>query len=657
MEKNLQDLVEFLLKVPLFSSVPSTQIDQIADLFKRETYQKDDIICRQGDPGDSMYVVRSGIVSVFKEIEGKEIYVSDLKRGGFFGEISLLSDADRNATIRVSLDTTVYCLTRENFEILIKNNKSIGLYLSRYYAKRMVLETKNQPGKKNGPVFYAVSATGPNLGGSHFLYTVSYHISDESEKRVLVIEPHLEPERIMEKYGLARIVCPDPGLFTLLPENSYRSEDIRWFFHESGFTVLQLNKGFSDRLSEVVPVMMEELQQNYDIIFVNLAHYLTSMERLFVRLCDRTLVLMHNTHETLEDVRKRLGEIEQICGSRAFLGRIRAGVSHLYGQKGIPRQEMKTLLNLPETPNIWVDRSDDAFNDRIDTKKCFPVKGARAVAREIAGIRLGIALGAGAARGWAHIGVLKVLEDAGIHIDMIAGTSMGALVGGIYAATASVDQLRKDTIERLPTKRAARKKIFDYTFPIQGFLQGGKAAKMVRKAVNDADFLDLMIPAYLVGVDILKGEEVVFETGDVTDAIRSSISIPAVFSPYKHKGRWMVDGGLLNPVPVDVLLRKGADMVIAVCIEPRSGGRGEASRAPGIKEMVFRTISIVHGRATGDFAKNADIVLYPDVKDHGWDDFHKGISLMRYGMEECFEHIVEIKKMIRSKGARKGISS
>ncbi len=80
-----------------------------------------------------------------------------------------------------------------------------------------------------------------------------------------------------------------------------------------------------------------------------------------------------------------------------------------------------------------------------------------------------------------------------------------------------------------------------------------------------------MIPTYLVGVDILNEEEVIFETGDVTDAVRSSIAIPAVFSPFNHQGRWMVDGGLLNPVPVDVLLRKGADMVIAVCIESNLG--------------------------------------------------------------------------------------
>lgn len=655
MAKTQQDLVDFLSKVPLFSSVPISQIIETADLFTQEHFLKERVICRQGDPGDAMYIIRSGIVSIFKEIGGRDVYVADLKRGDFLGEISLLSDEPRNATARVSLDTIAYCLTRENFEILIKNNKSIGLYLSRHYARRMVMDEKRRPGKKNVPVFYAVSATGPDLGVSHFLYTVAFHISDESEKRVLVIEPHLEPERIMEKFGLNRTACPDPGLFSLLPHNSYNEKNFHWFVHESGFTVLQLDTGFSDRLSEVMPLMMEALQQNFDIVFVNLSHYLLSMERLFVRLCDKTLVLMHNTREKLDPVRKRLGELEQICGASSFLGRIRAGVSHLHGQRGIPRQELKRLLGLAETPAIWVDRSDDAFNERIDTKKCFPVRGARAVAREIAGIRLGIALGAGGARGWAHIGVLKVLENAGIHIDMISGASMGALVGGIYAATASADQLQKDTIEMFPTKSAAKRKIFDYTFPLQGLLKGGKAANLVRRAVSNADFLDLMIPAYFVGVDILKGEEVVLETGDVTDAIRSSISIPAIFSPYRHQGRWMADGGLLNPVPVDILLRKGADMVIAVCIESRSRGRGETNRAPGIKEMVFQTMSIVHGRATGDFAKNADLVLYPAVKGIAWDDFHKGITLMRYGMEACFERLEEIKNMIQAKGAQRGL--
>ncbi|WP_033398034.1 patatin-like phospholipase family protein [Desulfobacter curvatus] len=649
MMTKLQDLHDFLSRVPLFSSVPADQIREIAGSFTKEVYHKGDVICRQGEPGDSMYVILSGIVSVFKEAVGQKSFVCELKRGNFFGEMSLLSGAHRNSTVEASLDVTVFCLARENFDILLKTNKSVGLYLSRCYAKRMSVEAEIGAHQSLAPTFYAVSATGPELGVSYFLYSVSFHISDESHKRVVVIEPHLEADRIMEKYDLTRIECPDRGLFRLLPPDSYQSADIHWYEHVSGFHVLQLRTGFSDRLSEIMPVLMAGLKESYDVVFFNLTHCLNDMERLFVRLCDRTLLLIHNTKEKLGEVRSRLSTIETICGTSAFLGRIRVGVSHLYGEKGVARRELQQRLGLSETPGIWVDRSELAINDRIDTYKCFPVRGPRAVAREIAGIRLGLALGAGGARGWAHIGVLKVLEEAGIHIDMISGTSMGALVGGIYAATASVEKLKQSTIDLILTHSDTRKKIFDYTFPRQGLLRGKKAAQLVRKAVNNADFMDLMIPTYLVGVDILNEEEVIFETGDVTDAVRSSIAIPAVFSPFKHQGRWMVDGGLLNPVPVDVLLRKGADMVIAVCIESKPSEAAPPKKNPSIKQIISQTISIVHGRATSDFVKNADLVLYPDVGAYAWDDFHQGIALMRHGMEECFERLPDIQKMIADK--------
>jgi NTE family protein len=645
----LQDLHDFLSRVPLFSSVPADQIREIARLFTKKFYYKGDVICRQGEPGDAMYVIRSGMVSVFKQADGQRLFVGELKRGNFFGEMSLLSGAHRNSTVEASLDVTVFCLTRDNFDVLIKTNRSIGLYLSRFYAKRMSAEAEGGGCQAMTPTFYAVSATGPKLGVFHFLYSVAFHISDESHKRVVVIEPHLEADKIMQKYDLTRMECPEPGLFRFLPPDSYNAADINWYEHLSGFHVLQLRTGFSDRLSEIMPVLMTGLKESYDVVFFNLTHCLNDMDRLFIRLCDRTLLLIHNTEEKLGEVRSRLSTLEAIYETSAFLGRIRVGVSHLYGEKGVARQELKLRLGLSETPGIWVDRSELAINNRMDTDKCFPVRGPRAVAREIAGIRLGLALGAGGARGWAHIGVLKVLEESGIHIDMISGSSMGALVGGIYAATASVKKLKQSTIDLFLTRADTRRKIFDYTLPKKGLLKGEKAAQLVRKAVNNADFLDLMIPTYLVGVDILNEEEVIFETGDVTDAVRSSIAIPAVFSPFKYQGRWMVDGGLLNPVPVDVLLRKGADMVIAVSIESKPSQAKTQEKDPGIKQIISQTISIVHGKAASDFVKNANLVLYPDVGAYAWDDFHQGIALMHQGMEECLERLPDIQKMITEK--------
>ena len=649
MNNHIRELEEFLKKVPLFSSIPSAQVHELAGLCKVNTFAKGDLVCRQDEEGDTMFIIRSGVVSIHDDHGKGERFLAELHRGDFFGEMALLSDTPRNATARVVLDAVIFSLSRDAFQAMLLRNKSMGLYLSRVYARRISsMDDRADKEKihKARAIFYSVSASGPGLGLSHFLYSLSYHIVTESWRKVLVVEPHLELTAVMKKLGLFESICPDTGLFRLLPPRLYRPDDFHWYIHQSGFSVLQVKKGFSDQLAEKLPLLMEGFRDSFDLIFFSLSHHLNELERLLVRLCDRNMVLINNTTQAFFEVKKRLDLMDTIAGPG--LDRVRVGVSHLCGKTGISRQVLKERLGLSETPGIWVDRSDAAFAERLDMEKTFPIKGARAVAREIAGVRVGLALGAGAAKGWAHIGVLKVLKQEGIPVDMIAGTSIGALVGGIYAASASVNHLKSQTIDRLSTKVTARRRIFDFTLPLQGLLRGNKVIHMVSKAVNNADFLDLVIPTYIVAVDIVSGEQVLFETGDVTRAIRASISIPGIFTPFRHMGRWLVDGGLLNPVPVDILIQKGADKIIAVCVEQAGQKNNEQpTRPPSIKDVVYQTISIVHSRATGDYAKQADLVIYPEVAGFKWDDFHLGEILMKKGEAACRNKLDEIIKLIR----------
>ncbi len=638
------DLEFFLSKVPLFSSISLSQLRDIASCFTSMELKKDSIIFQEGDLSDSMYVIRTGAVLICSEKKEGSFFHVELRRGDFFGEMALLSDLPRNATARVTLDAMVFRLKKNDFETLLSGNKHIGLFLSRLYARRLSSGFEKEKGIRK-PSFYSVSASDPDLGLSHFLYSMSYHISTESNKKVLVVEPHLELESILQKFDLKIGACPDQSLFSLLPPQIYISRDFKWFYHPSGFSVLQVNKGFNENLVPVLPLLMENLKTRYDLIFFSLAHYFGNLEQQAVRLCDKNMILINNTRPALEEVRQKIRRLEEKAG--VGLDRVRVGVSHLCGSQGIPRDELKKELHLSETPQIWVERSDMALKDQMDTLKRFPVKGPRAIAREIAGVRVGLALGAGAARGWSHIGVLKVLEDHGIHIDMISGTSMGALVGAIYAANGSVDHLKRQTIDLLRTKAMARKGIFDYSLPFKGFLRGKKALNLVATAVNQADFMDLLIPTFIVSVDILKGEEILLETGDVAKAVRSSLSLPVIFTPIRHMGRWMVDGGLLNPVPVNILEQKGADKIIAVCVENPRPRLQKATKSPGIMEVVSRTISIVHGRATSGFAGKSDIVIYPDVQGFAWDDFHKGEILMQRGIMACEEVIQEIKGLVQ----------
>ncbi|MDA8134329.1 MAG: cyclic nucleotide-binding domain-containing protein, partial [Desulfobacteraceae bacterium] len=366
------DLEFFLSKVPLFSSISLPQLREIASCFISMELKKDSIVFYEGDSSDALYVIRSGAVLIYSEKKEGSSFQVELRRGDFFGEMALLSDLPRNATARVTLDATVFCLKKKEFEGLLSVNKDIGLFLSRLYARRLSSGFENEKGIRK-PSFYSVCASDPDLGLSHFLYSMSFHISTESNKKVLVVEPHLELESIMEKFGLKIMVCPDESLFSLLPPNIYGIRDFKWFYHPSGFTVLQVNKGFNENLVPVLPLLMESLKTRYDLIFFSLAHYFGNLEQQAVRLCDKNLILINNTREALQDVKQKIIRLEEKAG--LGLDRVRVGVSHLCGSRGIARDELKKELHLSETPQIWVDRSDMALKDRIDTEKRFPVKG------------------------------------------------------------------------------------------------------------------------------------------------------------------------------------------------------------------------------------------------------------------------------------------
>lgn len=189
------------------------------------------------------------------------------------------------------------------------------------------------------------------------------------------------------------------------------------------------------------------------------------------------------------------------------------------------------------------------------------------------GIKIGLALGGGAALGWAHIGVLRVLQENGVRIDVIAGTSIGSIVGACYAS----DKL--DSLEEIARAMNWRKMIglADVQIGKSGFLAGEPIIKLLNKHFDGLLIEDLNIPYGAVAADLVSGEEVVFRTGDVVQAIRPSISLPGIFTPVRSGDRLLVDGGLLNTVPVSVCQDMGADYVIGVNVVGDYQGQAGAS--------------------------------------------------------------------------------
>lgn len=175
--------------------------------------------------------------------------------------------------------------------------------------------------------------------------------------------------------------------------------------------------------------------------------------------------------------------------------------------------------------------------------------------------RVGLVLGSGSSRGWAHIGAIEALEEEGIPIDCIAGCSVGSYVGALYAS-GSLGSLKKFVL------RMSGKKVFSYfdvVFPRTGLLDGTKKLKELFTMHTDVtNFSELRIPVVMVATDLERGDKVVLRSGDLLEALRASMSIPGLFAPARVKDRWLVDGGVVDPVPVGVARAMEADVVIAI---------------------------------------------------------------------------------------------
>ena len=174
--------------------------------------------------------------------------------------------------------------------------------------------------------------------------------------------------------------------------------------------------------------------------------------------------------------------------------------------------------------------------------------------------RIGVALGSGSARGLAHIGVLRALAEAGITVDVVAGTSMGAFVGAIFAA-GKLDRLEAEFTKLDWSSIAA---LLDPIFPRSGLIEGQKIGDFMRTHVRATSIEQLPMPFLAMATDIASGEEVAIRSGDLIAAVRASIAVPGIFTPVRSNGRILVDGGLVNPVPVNAARAMGADLVIAV---------------------------------------------------------------------------------------------
>jgi NTE family protein len=252
---------------------------------------------------------------------------------------------------------------------------------------------------------------------------------------------------------------------------------------------------------------------------------------------------------------------------------------------------------------------------------------------------IGVALGGGFARGIAHVGVLKVLEEEGIPVRVIAGTSVCALIGATYCSGVSIEELEQ-------MARSVRFTTFArWTVSRYGFASNDRMAAFLNRILKVKTFEELRIPLGVTATDFNNGEGVVFHSGSIIDPVRASCAYPGMFLPVNICGRWLVDGMLSYPVPAHPLHEMGADRVIAVHLK----GQWSKNGAPRhLFDVIGQSFAIAQDMTRHLWMGAADLVVEPDVAGFAYDDFKRSAELIRSGETAMRQALPEVRKWLET---------
>jgi NTE family protein len=263
--------------------------------------------------------------------------------------------------------------------------------------------------------------------------------------------------------------------------------------------------------------------------------------------------------------------------------------------------------------------------------------------------RIALVLGGGAARGFAHIGVIRVLEQERIPVDLVVGTSVGSLIGAVYAS-------HRDSFELEWTAfQLDKDDLFDFGIVNavvgMGYAKGEKLERFVSQSVKQKEIEKLRLPFAAVATDLNWGERVVLDKGSVARAVRASSAIPGVFEPVQHQGKLLVDGGVVDNIPIDVAKAKGADLVIAVDIGADVGN----TDIKNVVDVMLQATNIMFAVNVGFRRQGADVLVQPKVGGVGMLDFSKKKECMLAGIEAAREAVPRIRAAIDQWKTRKAL--
>jgi len=651
----MNEWVDVLSNNPLFSYLKREELESVQKHFVELSFPKGETVCRMGDEGDTFYIVLSGELSVWSNDGTKPI--SYLSAGDFFGEISLLQGGKRSATITVSRRARLLALNKESFETYFEHNPKALEFFSRVLCKRLVTVQKGSGPRK---ATTTISVTGsPGLKGKSLVTsTLAGLILDFTGQDVLIV-----------RVGVARTEVRPTMINLLVDDLKAAPEKLRAEFKLGGLDPCEIAVGVDAGLGrseygQRMSTLVAKLTDIFPFMILDIGSEPEALVASIEEFSDYRVEVGLAPGPRSKDAAKNATKVFRV-------------INHFNSRSQvIPISECEPFV-LPIDPHL--QHSDPSSHAKILRKNPkFPAAiPLHRMARKVLGTTVGIALGGGAAFGLAHIGVLKVLEDNGIPIDLVAGCSFGSMVGVGYAAGVSPDELALMAGRLGEKKRLLR--MLDFTMTRPGILAGNQIIAIFSPLVSGTETFDrLAIPCQAIGTDIESGERVSIGSGRLDEAFRASSAVPMIWSPVSHQGHVLVDGGVVDPVPAEVVISMGADICIAVNVVPplkkgiepllsrlyRKANRlnplayfGGAKDLPNMFDVIMNSMQTLQHELGNFKAISADVRINPDLTDFTWIEFYRSAELIQAGADAAERALPAIRRILGDKLARTGRSS
>jgi len=623
MEK--QEIKLIIANSPPFNKLASRQLNRLIDICEVKEYKSTEVIYKEASAPDYFYFLLKGRVAVSAKSGPEENRIEIIKRGTSFGIISMLTDDPHSVTARSIEASFVLRIEKSKFREFLRKNPSVSMDFFRLLSQRVKARHKPKSifqSKRIG-IMGSISS-----GKTTYMIDLARQLKEQAGKSVITVQLLLKESQALDFEGTAALDYKYRD--KILDLKSFTESSLADYIIQDKVDYLYVKAPDAENFSS----LLNYLSENYHFVLYEIPH-----DFLSEYLGEFTFPA-HQLHFFLLPDKQELAKgaylIKNLKEKNPLNAeKIKVVLSQIFGADSFTYEAKHKILNHPIYATL-LSRDCDSYH-----------KAVRRIARQIGEVVLGLALGSGAAYGFSHIGVLKVLEQNKVAVDVICGSSMGAIIAALWAAGYSIEDIEKlaDDIGR----KVSSFSIFGVAFPFKGFIKARRLEGIFKSIFKDMTFYDLKRSLKIVAFDFRRRKTVILEEGHLYKAIAASCAFPGIFEPVRLKKDILLDGGILNPLPTKTLLKYNVHKIIAsnIILSPEQAFRESSKKSRfHIFDFIFGSVETMQQHFVEDSTKLADVVIHTDLEGLGWMEFDKMRQFVQRGEAAAKAKLEEIRNLI-----------